>query len=80
MSATATKKKPSEAVRLGRCNYSREMPGDDGNYHWSAKADVTAGGYVGISQTDENGAKDRVLLSAQQWKEIVRFVREETPR
>ncbi len=71
MSATATKKKPSGAVRVGLCYYSREMPGDDGNYHWSARADVTAAGYVGISQTAE-----RVLLSSAQWKEIVRFVRE----
>ena len=51
--------------------YSVKIKGDRGNYYWAVRFDMTDGGYLGITQYDENGElKDRVLLSPKQFAAI----------
>jgi len=62
-------------IRDGQTFYSEDLPGDRGNYEWTASVSVTAPGYVRIEQIDEAGTvKDVVLLTPTQWKRIVEFV------
>jgi len=64
----------SVAEREGRVMYSLEFAGDEGNYGWTVTADVHARGYIGIAQNE-----DRILLTMDQWNQIVQFVRNKYP-
>lgn len=52
--------------------YSKQIPGDDGNYKLSARFDKN-GSYLGISQWKPDGL-ERVLLSAAQTRELLKFL------
>lgn len=53
--------------------YSEAVKGDRGNYEWGASFDLT-GGYLGITQTEDDKVKDRVLLSPKQVEELTKFL------
>lgn len=57
----------------GRTYYSDKIDGERGNYGWPVRYDLTDG-YVGITQTEGDVVKDRVLLSPKQVKELTRFI------
>ena len=54
--------------------YSKPVPGDKGNYHWTAKFDMTDG-YVGITQVEVGQTLARVLLSPRQMHALIDFWR-----
>lgn len=66
--------------KKGITEYSEEWPGDEGNYDWSVRCDITDG-VVGITQAhnSEEHRKypltERVLLTKRQFEELVRFLR-----
>ena len=54
-------------------HYSKNIPGDSGNYDWAVSFDFSQG-YVGINQIQNgNKAEDRVLLSAKQVEALIAF-------
>lgn len=57
-------------------DYSDRVPGTAQNFDKSVQFDVTDG-FVGITQYDgqTDDVTDRVLLSPQQWRELVAFVK-----
>ncbi len=64
----------------GRTTYSEKVKGARGNYGWLAMFDLTDE-YLGITQFEGEVAKDRVLLSPAQVKELLEFVdRQKTSR
>ena len=69
---TATAKKSRREI--GSTYYSEKIEGDAGNYYWLARFDVTDG-YVGITQLEGTHVKDRVLLSSEQFRALVAFVK-----
>lgn len=55
--------------------YSEKVKGDSENYDWAIKMD-SDGGYLGVTQYDENGKiKERVLLCPSQVEALLKFVR-----
>lgn len=58
---------------------SEPVAGARGNWHWPVRYDLTSG-YLGITQYETDGAvKDRVLLSPDQVRALVAFVRRHGP-
>jgi hypothetical protein len=62
-------------MRMNKIRYSKDVPGETGNYLWPVKFDE-ARGFVGISQrhNEEGGVIDRVLLSPKQVRALLTFV------
>jgi hypothetical protein len=60
-------------VSYGDTIYSREYAGNSRNHNLSVSFDKTDG-YVRISQTDNGGKLDVVLLTPKQFKALVSFV------
>lgn len=54
--------------------YSKIIKGNKGNYYLSVRFDYTTGGYVGISQFNEN-LIERILLNKNQIDGLIRFYR-----
>lgn len=59
--------------------YSEPVPGDEGNYKREVKFDKTTGGYIGISQTKDDGL-ERILLSPKQVKALIKMAGVRVPR
>jgi len=58
----------------GSTEYSKTIGGEEDNYKWPVRFDIT-GTTVGISQThDGDSAIERVLLSRAQVKALMEFV------
>lgn len=57
--------------------YGEHVEGDAGNYFWKTRFNITDG-YVGITQSDAPHVNDtsRVLLSPDQVKALIRFVKD----
>lgn len=57
--------------------YSDMVPGETGNYQWPVRFDLTKGGFLGISQFEEDGKtfKERVLLSSRQVRALMGFMK-----
>ena len=55
-----------------KTQYTKQIPGDAGNFGWPVRFDNTRG-YVGISQRVGDRI-ERVLLSPGQFAELVAFV------
>jgi hypothetical protein len=53
--------------------YSKQFPGDTGNHQYPARFDKD-GSYLGISQGKPDGSLERVLLSAAQVRELLKFL------
>lgn len=64
---------PPAAHMKGRTYYSDKIKGARGNYDWPVTYDLTDG-YLGITQTEGDAVKDRVLLSPMQVKELTEFI------
>lgn len=58
---------------MSKIIYSDRIPGTDGNYNWAVRYDKD-GGFVGISQTKDDGTIERVLLSPRQVKALLKFI------
>jgi hypothetical protein len=58
----------------GETSYSVRIEGDKRNYQWSVRYDVTDE-YLGITQFEGDAAKERVLLSPQQVRELLLFLK-----
>lgn len=56
----------------GRTIYSDQIAGARGNYNWPVRFDSTDG-HLGITQTEGDKVKDRVLLSPKQVQELIKF-------
>lgn len=54
--------------------YSEKIDGDQGNYGWQARFDVSDNGYLGINQYEAGGLTDRILLSPGQVRALLEFV------
>ena len=64
----------------GITTYSEKIPGNSGNYHWSATFE-NIGGFIGITQEHFiTGSVERVLLSPRQVKALIAFVTKRRPR
>lgn len=61
-------------METGITTYSKDIPGARGNYEWPVRFDVTDG-FVGVTQFDGNKVKDRVLLSPEQVKKLIAFIK-----
>lgn len=60
--------------------YSEKVKGNSQNYNWAVRFD-SDGGYLGISQYNEDGSyKERVLLLPLQVKALQEFLRANTAR
>jgi hypothetical protein len=64
----------------GTVRYSEKIDGDQGNYDWQVRFDVTDNGYLGINQYEGKNLADRVLLSPAQVQELIDFVRKRRSR
>ena len=63
-----------------RIKYSEKVKGNNQNYNWAVRFD-SDGGYLGISQYNEDGShKERVLLSPLQVKALQEFLQANTAR
>lgn len=61
-------------TRNGKIDYSADVAGDAGNFNSSVRFDLT-GGYVGITQREDyDGCVERVLLTPEQVRALIRFV------
>lgn len=56
--------------------YSEKIKGAPRNYRFAQRFDLTGDGVLGIQQFDGDKAVDRVLLSPQQVKCLIAFLRE----
>lgn len=59
--------------------YSPKIPGEKGNHNLSVSFDQTRK-FIGITQFDEDGVSDRVLLSPTQAQKLVRFINQPRKR
>ena len=60
----------------GISEFSRQIPGTRGNFHWPVRFDILDG-YVGISQLHPAGGQwERVLLSPNQVSALAKFLGE----
>jgi hypothetical protein len=55
-----------------RTFYSEKIKGHPANYRWAVRFDVT-GGFLGIDQWHDDGPMERVLLSPEQVRALVKF-------
>jgi hypothetical protein len=62
-----------EKMKSGTTEYSAEIEGTTGNYNYPVRFDITDG-FLGVDQT-KDGQIERVLLSPQQVKELIAFVK-----
>jgi hypothetical protein len=53
--------------------YSKKIPGERGNFQLRVRFDQTDG-FIGITQFDDDGVSDRVLLSRKQVDELLKFI------
>jgi hypothetical protein len=61
---------------MNTTKYSEQIKGDKRNYNWPVRFDMTTGGFLGISQLEGlDTVRDRVLLSPNQVKELVAFIK-----
>jgi hypothetical protein len=58
--------------------YSEKIPGDEGNWLWQMRFDKSTGGYIGITQYDDE--LSRVLLSPKQVRALLAFAKRRVPR
>ena len=56
-----------------RTNYSAKIPGEYGNHNLAVRFDKSRG-FIGISQFNEDGSIERVLLSPKQMGELYAFI------
>lgn len=58
-----------------RTDYSNKIAGSRRNYNWPVRFDMSGTGFLGISQFKNGEPKERVLLSPEQVKALLAFVR-----